>query len=265
MRYAFFYCLIFLAMGNTSCTHFQLSRSTLRQASTITDLQYQQVLSNLASFHASPEMLPHIAVVGTGGTSVNDEGSINVELEWDPTQLVRRLLGIGATRGIEEQWTLAPVVNPDKLRAIRCAFQLVAVGKSSDRECDALLQAFLGDQYMEWIQRGWYCVGSRHEVPHNACYVAHCGHKYVWVMPEGVEGLSRLTLVVLNIATLEPNPPPEQPTKMVQKHIYKDGKLDSIETYTRPDPDAPKITAPPIRRDFYNPLQAQIQMGGKRR
>lgn len=257
--------LVLFAALCTGCTHCQLSRSTVRQAGTITDLHYQQVLSNLASYHSNPDVLPHFAVVGTGGALVNDQGSVNVGLEWDARTIIRELLGVGATREVELQWTMAPVVNPDKLRAIRCLFQLVVLGEATDREMDKLLKGFLGEGYLEWVQRGWYGVGGRWDVPHGACYISHCGNTYVWVMPDGLEALSRLTLVVLNVATLDQAPPPVQPTKTVQKYSYKDGKLDTLETFIRPDPDAPSPTTAPVRRDFYNPLQTQIQVGGNRR
>ena len=143
--------LVLLATGGTGCTHCQLSRSTLQQANTITDLQYHQVLSNLALFHCNPDVLPHFSVVGTGGTSVSDQGMANVELEWDARTLTHELLGVGGSREIQEQWTLAPVVNPDKLRAIRCVYQLAVSGQSTDRESDKLLKAFLGEGYMEWV------------------------------------------------------------------------------------------------------------------
>src|SRR4051812_38327200 len=134
--------LVLFALACAGCTHCQLSRSTLRQANTITDLQYNQVLSNLALFHCNPDVLPHFAVVGTGGTAVTDQGTANVELEWDARTITRELLGLGASREVQEQWTLAPVVNPDKLRAIRCLFQLVAQGEATDRESDKLSRLF---------------------------------------------------------------------------------------------------------------------------
>jgi len=264
MPYAHLCYALALAVSCAGCTHLQLSRSTLRQAGTITDLEYKQVMSNLASYHCNPDVLPHFAVVGTGGTSITDLGGVNVELEWDATSLIRELLGLQATREVQEQWTLAPVVNPDKLRAIKSIFQLVAMGHTTDPEADTLLTSFLGEGYMQWIHQGWYCVGRREHVPTNACYVGHAGGTYVWVTPDGLEGLSRLTLVILNVATLDPNPSPEEPTKTVEKYNYRDdGKLDSIETLTRPDldPKAPKGRAAPFRRDFYNPLQSQIQLG----
>lgn len=243
------------------CTHLQLHRSAVRQARSITDLQYQQVLDNLAQFHCNPETLPHFSVVGTGGTSVNDQGTASTELEWSPYAIVREQLGLEVTREIEEQWTLAPVVNPDKLRAIRCLFQLVAAGETSDREADSLLRSFLGDDYSEWIRRGWYGVGGRRDVPKEACYVGQCGACRVWVTPDQLDALTRLTIVVLNIATLDPAPPPAQPTKTVYRYAYTpEGQLESMEVLTRPDPDAPKATPSQVRKDFYNPLQSQLQL-----
>jgi len=248
----------------SGCTHRQLLSSTARQADTLTDLQYRQVLDNLAHFHEHPAVLPHFAVVGAGGTSVNDSGGANAELVWDPRTLIEESLGIEAAREVEEQWTLAPVTDPDKLRAIRCAFQLVAMGAATDLECDELLTAFLGDDYGQWIQRGWYCVGRKKDVPCDACHVGRCGDTYVWVAPGGLEGLSRLTLVTLNIATLNPNPPPAEPMKTVYKHTYIGEKLDTVEVYQRPDPEGAKPTPAKLRSraDFYNPLQSQIQMQG---
>ena len=87
----------------------------------------------------------------------------------------------------------------------------------------------------------------------------------MWVTPDGIDGLTRLTIAILNITTLDANVPPEQPTKTVYKYTYKDGRIDTLEVMTRPDPDAPKSAGPAQRKDFYNPLQSQIQLGGRGR
>ncbi len=253
--------VLLVAVACTGCTHRQLDRSTVRQAGTVTDIQYRQVLTGLAMTHRNPDVLPQFAVVGSGGTSVNDQRTAGLELEWNPYTLVREQLGIEGTREVEEQWTLAPVVNPDKLRAIRCAFQLVAHGASGDPDYNRLLKSFLGDDYPAWLPRGWYGVGTRKDVPKGACHVAHYKGTWVWVTPDGIDGLTRLTIAVLNIATLDANAPQEPPTKTVYKYTYKDGRIDTLEVTTRPDPDAPKPTTGPIRKDFYNPLQTQIQLG----
>jgi len=260
MRVPFILVAGWLLVLSAGCTHLKLRDSTLLQSHTTTDLQYQQVLTNIAMFERNAEVLPAFSVVGTGGTSVNDQATLGMELEWDPSQLARKMLAAGGTREVEEQWTLAPVVNPDKLRAIRCVFQIVVRGVVTDRECDTLLKDYLGEGYMEWIQRGWYCTGRRCDVPKDACYCAHCGDLYVWVMPEGIDALTRLTVATLNIATLDKTPKKPVPTKTIQKYHYADGRLESVETLTRPDPDG--VTAPegPNRQEFYNPLQSQIQM-----
>jgi hypothetical protein len=56
-------------------------------------LQYHQVLSNLAAYHCNSDVLPHFAVVGTGGTSITDQDTMNAKLEWDATTIARKHLG----------------------------------------------------------------------------------------------------------------------------------------------------------------------------
>ncbi len=53
------------------------------------------------------------------------------------------------------------------------------------------------------IPSGWLGVGPRSCVPHGACYTAHCGHTYVWAMPDQMSNLSEFTLVLLDIATID--------------------------------------------------------------
>ena len=46
---------------------------------------------------------------------------------------------------------------------------------------------------------GWFCVGGKHDVPKDACFVGHYCDRYVWVMPNHVNELSHFTLIVLGI------------------------------------------------------------------
>src|SRR4051794_4672147 len=165
--------VLVLVAACTGCTHCQLSRSTVRQAGTITDLHYKQVLGNLASYHCNLNVLPHFAVVGTGGTAVTDQASLSAELEWNASTLIRQMYVPGASREVQEQWTLAPVVSPDKLRAIRCLFQLVVLGEATDREADKLLKGFLGEGYAEWVRRGGDGVGGLRGGPQGGGFVGH--------------------------------------------------------------------------------------------
>jgi hypothetical protein len=51
---------------------------------------------------------------------------------------------------------------------------------------------------------GWFFIGSKKDVPKNACYVGCSNDRYVWVMDEGVDGLAEFTLAVLSITQLDP-------------------------------------------------------------
>ena len=46
---------------------------------------------------------------------------------------------------------------------------------------------------------GWFCVGRKSDVPKDACFVGHYCETYVWVPPQGVDDLSRFTLIILAI------------------------------------------------------------------
>src|SRR5262249_35974182 len=58
-----------------------------------------------------------------------------------------------------------------------------------------------GGAWAPALQPGWFGVGSRKDVPKNACYVGHYCGTYVWVLPGNLEMLSMLTLAILDIDT----------------------------------------------------------------
>jgi hypothetical protein len=51
---------------------------------------------------------------------------------------------------------------------------------------------------------GWFQVGSKRDVPKDACYVGQYRDRYAWVTPAGMPGLARFTVVVLGAVKLEP-------------------------------------------------------------
>lgn len=251
MRMAFI--LIAAAVAPLSgCTTAQLARNTVTQAHSHTDILYRQVLDNLAAAECNPDVLPHFSVVGTGGTLIIDSASANVGFDWDARTFLGSSLGLGGSRAFEDGWTLAPVVNPDKLRAMRAAYQIVARGEAADPAGFALLNSYLSPDYMPLLQQGWYGVGSKHDVPKRACYVSHCGDRYVWVTGDGLAGLSQLSLVVLNIATLKEGGGAAPSLKAAP---------DDRELLPAPGEDYDYV--PPARENYYNPLQSQIQMMGR--
>lgn len=111
-------CLVLL--GAVGCADMQLRRSTARQASTLTSLQYQQVLNNLAMLHADPMALPALIALKSGTAQVADTGSLGVGLDLGSrTHTTPNFLG---TRSVVEQWNTAPLSDDTTLRLLRLAY-----------------------------------------------------------------------------------------------------------------------------------------------
>jgi hypothetical protein len=64
--------LIGLLWTLSGCTHIALRNDTVRTTNTLTDLQYQQVLNNVARFHDDPDSVPSFAVATAGTVSILD-------------------------------------------------------------------------------------------------------------------------------------------------------------------------------------------------
>ncbi len=175
-------CLLFSSMG---CTSLQLERSSVAQASTLDDIYQQQVLDNLAKIVQNTNALPHFAFPSQGSATVSDQAAINPTINWVLSGFDSLNLGAGASRGIEQSWTMDPIRDPRKLTRMRAAYQAAVVGN------------------------GWFQCGTKADIPKGCpclpvgCY---CG-TYVWVPPEGRDQLTQLTLGILDIALFEPESP----------------------------------------------------------
>jgi hypothetical protein len=226
-------------------THLALRDDTIHATGTLTDLNYQQVLNNVALFVANPSALPSVAVINAGTVTVADQKSVNASATYSPTLTfaqqgggalpILSLLGNpSAQRGVTENWSLAPVTDIDNLRRIRCALQLLVLdgGQTTDCEsCIELLRRFyLGetDRMDCVIPRGWFHAGCKKQVPADACYVGQYHDTYVWVLPDGLEGLTRFTMTVIDLATGKPH----APLKTVVATYKADGSLDSKQVTT---------------------------------
>lgn len=184
------------------CTHVQLRRITLNQENTLTDLQFKQVMDNLAMFVHNPGTLPYFALSSSGTSQVSDtEGPVTGGLAWSPTT---GNVGVSASRQLTEGWGLAPIMDPDRLDRMRCAYQaIIGIPNVNCDDCLKKLQDFFGPNVnlAERLPRGWFGAGKKKDVPHNACYVGHYCDTFVWVLPDGIDGLTRFTLTILDLAT----------------------------------------------------------------
>jgi len=251
----------------TGCTTGRLRQRLINQGATLPELQYQQVLDNLALFAANPAALPWHINLREGTSQVTDSLSggaallTNQPFTWFP-----QLLG---SRTAVAQWGGSPVIDVTELRLLRIAYRR-AHGASdmpspafleelthelkdqlasnadlryesesfyefqnrasrSSQELDARMITTNDDTVcvdpepmrdrsplarnvcrkiamiqndLAMIQPGWFYVGFKRDVPKEACYVGKCGHRYVWVGPEGRDQLTEFTLTVLKLSSL---------------------------------------------------------------
>jgi len=179
----------------SGCMNQQLRLATVRTTSTLPDLHYQQVMDNLALIAANPGFLPYLAVAGQGSIQVTNGGNAAFPASLAPGAYAWWLPSLGASRNVTGTWNLGTITSPEKIRDMQSVYQ------------NAVQHAPFGSPSC-----GWLHAGTKRDVPRNACYVSHHGTTHVWVMPEGIAGLSELALTILDIATREDIVPgPSQP------------------------------------------------------
>jgi hypothetical protein len=197
-----------MVIVSVGCTHAQLARSTVNQASTLTDLQYQQVLDNIAMFVKNPYTVPWHVVPVVGTAQVTDTGQTTPQFTFQNTGPGLSQFGIPVqgSRGIQESWTLVPAVynskDPKDLKLPPSFTQNIVLGVIR-----TLYQTVIDypNPNGEWfacsyhLRSGWFSVGKKKDVPKDACYVGCYKGTYVWVMPEGLEDLANTTMAVLDI------------------------------------------------------------------
>jgi hypothetical protein len=173
-----------------------LRNNSVKTTGTLADLNYQQVLNNVAQFTANPSAMPSFAVFNAGTVTVTDQKTANVNATGTPTisnaqqagsglPILSLLINPSLSKTLTENWSMSPVTDIDNLRRIRLAMQLpVLRGRETTdcEDCGNQLERFYRcerDRMECMIPMGWYCVGRKHDVPKGACYVAHHGDVYV--------------------------------------------------------------------------------------
>jgi hypothetical protein len=177
---------IMLLVVASGCMNQQLQFSTGRTANTLPDLQYQQVIDNLAMIAANPDLLPYLAVAGQGSIQVTDGRTSSLGLNMAPKTFTSGIFGLGSSRNVTGTWSLGTITSPEKIRSMQTAYQRAVRGSVQGNPAD-----------------GWLKIGCKSDVHKHASYVGRHGQVFVWVMPEGIAGLSDLTLTIMDIATRE--------------------------------------------------------------
>lgn len=186
-----------MLLACAGCTHDRLRADTVRVASTLTDLQYRMVLDNIAMMSVHPRILPWHVKLDGGSVQVNDQLKAEaglLSLAWRSVyDAIEGRALILPERQATQQWDVVPVTNPRELRDLQALYRK-ALGKEVEPE---LLEA------IDEIPTGWFGLGARGQAPADALYTGTYRDRWVWVTPDGVEGLSKLTLLVLQVAELK--------------------------------------------------------------
>jgi hypothetical protein len=242
LRFALQVIAGFVLLAGGGCSvHHMLQQKTVSANLTLAEIYHYQVLNNIARFEANPAAMPSFAVVSAGTVNVENSAEGSIVPTYSPT-LTNALQGGGALpilslgfaatnrRSITENWSTTPITDSDNIRRLRCAFQLLVGRETSecDRCEDRLKGFFVGstESYDCMLPRGWYGVGCKRDVPRDACYAAHHCDTYVWVLPDGIDGLTRFTITVLDIATGEIH----APHRTVVKKYKGEAKPENLES-----------------------------------
>ena len=127
--------VVLLALAPSGCANVQLKLSTVRSASTLTDLQYQQVLDNLAMYCKDPTALPWHVNLQNGAVQIADAGSVGTIAQTDLSHAFTWSPYFTGTRSIVTQWSTIPVTDDTTLRLLRQAYQ-IAVSYRAERDLD---------------------------------------------------------------------------------------------------------------------------------
>jgi hypothetical protein len=256
-------------------THCVLRDDTVKTTNTLTDLQYKQVLDNVARFQHNPDTVPSFAVANAGTVSVLDTTGAGVSPTYSPTltfsqqgggalPILSLLFPFTASRAVTENWSLTPITDADNLRRLRCAYRLLVTGEATPnyefcrkqmKEFFAGEEADLADYYPP---RGWYGVGGKDDVPKDACYVGCYCDTYVWVLPGGVNDLALFTMGALDLATGKLRTPQRTVVRKYKGEAKPENLVETQVTTTEDDEEALEAirkgrTTPPNRSRITEP------------
>jgi hypothetical protein len=183
----------------TGCVSEQLQHTTLRLSGTLPNLSEQQVLDNLARTVENSSALPYFALITDGLADVRDQGTFATDLKAVVNKYTEATIKPGVSRQVDGNWSLKPMVNPDRILAMRGACR-IALGIGITQAEAELLAYYLGEDGLNSIPRGFVCHGRFRDVPWKyASYIAHCHGTYVWVMPQHAEAFSQFILIILKL------------------------------------------------------------------
>jgi hypothetical protein len=113
--------IIVMLLAATGCTAGRLRQRTINQGATLPELQYEQVLGNLALFATNPAALPWHVNVREGTTQITDSASAGALVDLGPPAVTQPQ--IFGSRTAVAQWGMSPVIDTLELRLLRIAYR----------------------------------------------------------------------------------------------------------------------------------------------
>ncbi|MDB5348525.1 MAG: hypothetical protein JWP89_6902 [Schlesneria sp.] len=105
----------------TGCMTARLRQRTISQGSTLPELQYQQVLGNLALFASNPAAIPWHVNLREGTTQITDSASAGALIDLGPPAVTQPQ--VFGSRTAVAQWGMSPVIDPIELQLLRVAYR----------------------------------------------------------------------------------------------------------------------------------------------
>ena len=123
-------CWLTILGVTCGCMSQQLQVATQRTLGRLPDLQYQQIIDNLATIAANPGFLPYLAVVGQGSIQVTDNGNASLALAMTGKPMSSDILTLGGSRNVTGTWSLGTITSPEKIREM----QALIIGRFAVRQ-----------------------------------------------------------------------------------------------------------------------------------
>ena len=123
-------CFVLL-LGFAGCTSVQLKYNTLQQGQSLTDLEYEMVLDNIAMQKDSPGALPWHATITKASITINDVVTPSGAYEDRDAAEQHPQPGHFAETTWQGDWTFTPVVDPSVLTNLLAIYKKAAKANSN--------------------------------------------------------------------------------------------------------------------------------------
>ena len=122
---------ITLGFATQGCSTALLQRGTLDQAATLTDIQYQIVLDNIAMFKNNPDSLPWHVKFTSGTITANNQVAATgtYQIASVAATSVRTITRTAATTpqgSLQQAWGIVPVVSFSELKNLQVEYRRLA-------------------------------------------------------------------------------------------------------------------------------------------